>query len=59
MCKFYLGVYIIPRLDDILDKLHASCIFFKLNFKIGYHYIIIREVYEWKTYFKTNEGLFE
>jgi hypothetical protein len=49
----------LSRMDDLMDCLNGASYFSKIDFKSRYHQIRMREGDEWKTIFKTNEGLFE
>lgn len=49
----------ILRIEDLMDYLEGAIYFSMIDLKSRHHQIRIREGDEWKTAFKTNEGLYE
>jgi hypothetical protein len=49
----------IPKLYDILDELHSSYIFIKIDLKSGYHHIRMKKEDKWEIALETKYGLYE
>nr|GEX40400.1 putative reverse transcriptase domain-containing protein [Tanacetum cinerariifolium] len=51
--------YPLPRIDDLFDQLQGACCFSKINLRLGYHQLRVREEDIPKTAFRTQYGYFE
>src|SRR3954449_2203316 len=51
--------YPLPRINDLYDQLAGSCVFSKMDLRLGYHQIKIRNEDIPKTAFTTRYGLYE
>jgi hypothetical protein len=51
--------YPLPKINDLLDQLHHTKYFTKLDLKSGYHQVRVREEDTWNTTFKKMKGFYE
>jgi hypothetical protein len=51
--------YLLPRIDDLFDQLHGACVFSKIDHRLGYHQLKVRECDIPKTAFILRYGLYE
>jgi hypothetical protein len=49
----------LPKINDLLDQLHHTRYFTKLDLKSGYHQVRVREEDTWNTTFKKMKGFYE
>ena len=53
------NAYPLPRIDDLIDRLHEYDLFLKFDVWWGYNNILIKDGDQWKAAFICKQGLFE
>ena len=51
--------YPLPRIDDLFDQLQGACVFSKIDLRLGYHQLRIRDEDVYKTAFRSRYGHYE
>jgi len=51
--------YPLPRIDDLMDQLHGSLVFSKIDLRSGYHQILVKADDVQKTVFRSRYGHYE
>ena len=51
--------YPLPRIENLFDQLRGAQVYSKIDLRIGYHQLRVREIYIPKTTFRTRYGNFE
>jgi len=51
--------YPLPRIDDLMDLLHRSSVFSKIDLRSGYHQILVKADDVQKTTFRSRYGHYE
>nr|GFA95406.1 putative reverse transcriptase domain-containing protein [Tanacetum cinerariifolium] len=51
--------YLLPRIDDLFDQLQGSSVYSKIDLRLGYHQLRVREEDIPKTTFRTRYGHYE
>ena len=51
--------YSLPRIDDLMDQLHGSSVFSKIDLRSGYHQILVKADDVQKTAFRSRYGHYE
>ena len=51
--------YPLPKIDDLFDQMRGTKVFSKIDLRLGYHHVRIKDEYIHKTVFRTRYGHYE